>query len=160
MVGFSARADNYRERPGLILHLFSVALAPALIWQESCFSPQHSWAGVLWYLTSASFHMSLWSSVGTKQWRREAKLGMSQAQTDALFLVKHHSPCRYVLFPNSQTLSTQVWASLSPPKQIVSIEGKEKSQWLGFERLAFRWRIKSPSPCQTLFEFCRTNTGV
>lgn len=51
---------------------------------------------------------------------------MSQAESDALFLVKHHFPSRYVLFPNSQTLSVQVWASLTLLRQmhVLSIEGK------------------------------------
>lgn len=51
---------------------------------------------------------------------------MSQVETDALFLVKHCSPSRYVLCPNSQTLSTQVWTSLSPRRQTLLIAEREK----------------------------------
>jgi hypothetical protein len=90
----------------------------------------------------------------------EAQLGRSQAETDALCLVKHHSPPG-VYFSPTVKLSTQVWASLSPLMQILSIEGKKKKvDSRDLRTSAFRWRIKSPSLCQTLFEFCRANTGV
>lgn len=71
---------------------------------------------------------------------------MSQVETDAVFLVKRCSPSRYVLFPNSQTLSTQARASLSPPRQTWSIAGEEKkkSPWLEFEYLRFHVKDQEP----------------
>lgn len=60
---------------------------------------------------------------------------MSQAETEALCLVKHCSPSRYVLFPNSQTLSTQVWASLSTQRQTLSI--------VSYKKRVHDWNLKT-----------------
>lgn len=69
-------------------------------------------------------------------------------------------PLRVRPFPQ-QSVSVNTSLGFPLPAKANTVNSRKgKSPWLEFENLSFGWRIKSPSLGQTLFEFCRTNTGV